>query len=75
MFWVIDNEEGDFCICFAGIASVRCHITRMTSWYNVKGARIGKISVFCLLCFLLLNLEFWFCIFRCLYMLNLNIGC
>lgn len=34
-------------LCFVGTANVRCLITRMTSWCSVKGARIGKISVFC----------------------------
>ncbi|XP_039033064.1 uncharacterized protein LOC120168847 [Hibiscus syriacus] len=28
---------------FEGIASVRCHITRMTSWCNARDARIGFI--------------------------------
>ena len=32
----------DLVLCFEGIASARCLITRMTSWCSVRGARIGK---------------------------------
>lgn len=31
-----------FGLCLEGIANVKCLITRMTSWYNARGARIGK---------------------------------
>ena len=58
-----------FCgLCFEGIANVRCLITRMISWYNVKGARIGKTRCILLYFVVLLCLEFGFCLFRCLFM-------
>ena len=43
--------DGFFFLCvFKGIANARCLITQMISWYNVKGAKIGK-TLRILLCF------------------------
>ena len=33
-------------LCFEGIASVRCRITRMTSWCSVRSAKIGNFFMF-----------------------------
>ena len=45
-----------------GIANVRCLITQMTSWCNVKGARIGKIICILLFISLFVSFVFWICL-------------
>lgn len=46
---------------FEGIASARCLITQMTSWCSVRGARIGKTSIFCFFLFTVITFVsgFW----------------
>lgn len=38
--------DGFVFVGFEGIASVRCHITRMTSWCSARGAKTGDFFKF-----------------------------